>query len=71
MDKADYFSLTNQPETCSIPPPLSLRVVECCRVAVEYLAEMDKSEIFVFSGDVGDGKAKIGRSGGSNDIGHR
>ena len=59
------ITLTNQPETRQITPPLSSRVMGCWGVVAEAVfvenrpAEVDESEIFVFGG-VGDGGAKIG-----------
>ena len=55
MDKRDNKLLTNQPETGTIPPLVSSRVVGCWRVVakavfdVKQPAEMDESEIFVSS----------------------
>ena len=63
MYKSDPITLTNQPETRSIPSPSSSRVMGCWGVGAdaEFVenrpAEMDESEIFVFGGD-GDGGAK-------------
>ena len=62
--KTDFNALTNQPETRSIPPPSSSRVMGCWGVGAETEfvenppAEMDESEMFVFGGD-GDGGAKL------------
>ena len=64
MYKSDPITLTNQPETRSIPPPSSSRVMGCWGVGAEAEfvenrpAEVDESEIFVFGGD-GDGGAKL------------
>ena len=61
--KTDNNALTNQPETRSIPPPSSSRVMGCWGVGAEaelvqnLPAEVDESEIFVF-GRVGGGRAK-------------
>eukprot|EP00956_Cyclotella_meneghiniana_P038763 scaffold159697_cov56-Cyclotella_meneghiniana.AAC.1 len=58
------ITLTNQPETRQIPPPLSSRVVGCWGVVAEAVfvenlpAEVDESEIFAFH-RVGDGRAKL------------
>eukprot|EP00956_Cyclotella_meneghiniana_P021701 scaffold39793_cov93-Cyclotella_meneghiniana.AAC.3 len=58
------ITLTNQPETRQIPPPLLSRVVGCWGVVAETVfvenrpAEVDESEIFVLGG-VGDGGAKL------------
>jgi len=63
--KSDPITLTNQPETRSIPSPSPSRVMGCWGVVAEAVfvdnrpADVDESEIFVFGG-VGDGGAKIG-----------
>ena len=63
MDKTDNKLLTNQPETGTVPPLVSSRVVGCWRVVAKAVfdakqpAEMDESEIFV-SGRVGSVRAK-------------
>ena len=65
MYKSDTITLTNQPETRSIPPPSSWRAMGCWGVGAEAEfvenrpTEVDESEIFVF-GRFGDGGAKIG-----------
>ena len=63
MDKTDDNTLTNQPETVPIASLILSRVVGCWGVVekavfdVKQPAEMDESEIFVFS-CVGGGGAK-------------
>ena len=63
MDKTDDNTLTNQPETVPIASLVLSRVVGCWGVVekavfdVKQPAEMDESEIFVFS-CVGGGGAK-------------
>ena len=63
MDKTDDNTLTNQPETVPIASLILSRVVGCWGVVekavfdVKQPAEMDESEIFVFS-CVGGGRAK-------------
>eukprot|EP00956_Cyclotella_meneghiniana_P012746 scaffold18143_cov65-Cyclotella_meneghiniana.AAC.6 len=63
MDKTDNTILTNQPETRSILPLVSSRVMGCLGVVEKAVfdakqpAKMDESEIFVF-GRVGDGGVK-------------
>ena len=63
MDKRVNKSLTNQPETGTVPPLVSSRVVGCWRVVAKAVfdakqpVEMDESEIFV-SGRVGSVRAK-------------
>ena len=63
MDKRDNKLLTNQHETGTVPPLVSLRVVGCWRVVAKAVfdakqpVEMDESEIFV-SGRVSSVRAK-------------